>query len=45
MTQAEELQGLLSDARVEVVPGAAHRPHLEDPSATAALISEFLSAP
>ena len=45
MSQAQELQGLLSGSRVEVVALAGHRPHLENPSATAALISEFLSAP
>ena len=45
ISHAQELQDSLSDSRFEVVAGAGHRPHLENPEATAALISEFLSGP
>ena len=42
VSQADELQRELVDSSVEVVDGAGHRPHLEDPGATAALISAVL---
>lgn len=44
LSQAEDLQRALVDSRVEVVAGVGHRPHLEDPEATAALIAAFLSS-
>jgi pimeloyl-ACP methyl ester carboxylesterase len=44
LSQAEDLQRALVDSSLEIVAGAGHRPHLEDPEATAALISAFLSS-
>lgn len=44
LSQAEALQRALVDSSLEVVAGAGHRPHLEDPEATTALISAFLSS-
>lgn len=44
LSQAEDLQRALADSSLEIVAGAGHRPHLEDPEATAALISAFLSS-
>jgi len=43
-SQAEDLQSALVGSSLEIVPGAGHRPHLEDPEAIAALISAFLSS-
>ena len=41
-SQAGELQKALGDSSVEIVEAAGHRPHLEDPGATAELITAFL---
>jgi pimeloyl-ACP methyl ester carboxylesterase len=43
-SQAEDLQRALVGSSLEIVAGAGHRPHLEDPEAIAALISAFLSS-
>ena len=39
---AKEFAGRLPDARIEVVPGAGHAPHLEQPEATARVVAAFL---
>ena len=39
---AKEFAGRLHDARIEVVPGAGHAPHLEQPEATARVVAAFL---
>lgn len=44
LSQGQQLQTAIAGSSLEVVPGAGHRPHLEDPEATAALISAFLSS-
>lgn len=44
LSEGEELQRALADSSMQVVAGAGHRPHLEDPEATAALISDFLGS-
>lgn len=44
LSQAEDLQRALIDSSVEVVAGVGHRPHLENPEATATLIAAFLSS-
>jgi pimeloyl-ACP methyl ester carboxylesterase len=44
LSQAEDLQRTLVNSSVEIVAGAGHRLHLEDPETTAALISTFLSS-
>ena len=44
LSQGQDLQRAMAGSSLEVVPGAGHRPHLEDPEATAALISAFLSS-
>ncbi|HUP17987.1 MAG TPA: alpha/beta hydrolase [Acidimicrobiia bacterium] len=44
LTQGQDLQRALVGSSLEIVAGAGHRPHLEDPEATAALISAFLSS-
>jgi pimeloyl-ACP methyl ester carboxylesterase len=44
LSQAEALLTALSGSNLEIVAGAGHRPHLEDPEATAALISAFLGS-
>ena len=44
LSQGQELQTAMVGSSLEVVPGAGHRPHLEDPEATAALIAAFLSS-
>ena len=44
LSQGQDLQRALVGSSLEVVAGAGHRPHLEDPEATAALISAFLSS-
>lgn len=44
LSQGEDLQRALVGSSLEIVPGVGHRPHLEDPEATAALISAFLSS-
>jgi pimeloyl-ACP methyl ester carboxylesterase len=41
---AKEFAGRLHDARIEVVPGAGHAPHLEQPEATARVVAAFLKA-
>ena len=41
-SQAGDLQKALVDSSVEIVEAAGHRPHLEDPDATAELIAAFL---
>jgi pimeloyl-ACP methyl ester carboxylesterase len=44
LSQAEDLQGSVAGSTLEIVSGTGHRPHLEDPEATAALISAFLGS-
>ena len=44
LSQSQELQAALTGSSVEIVAGAGHRPHLEDPPAVAALISAFLAS-
>lgn len=44
LTQGQDLQNAVVGSSLEVVAGTGHRPHLEDPAATAALISAFLSS-
>jgi pimeloyl-ACP methyl ester carboxylesterase len=44
LTEGEVLQGTVSGSTLEVVTGAGHRPHLEDPEATAELILDFLNS-
>jgi pimeloyl-ACP methyl ester carboxylesterase len=39
---AKEFAGRLRDTRVEVVAGAGHAPHLEQPEATARVVAAFL---
>jgi len=39
---AKEFAGRLREARVEVVAGAGHAPHLEQPEATARVVAAFL---
>jgi pimeloyl-ACP methyl ester carboxylesterase len=41
---AQEFAGRLPDARLEVVAGAGHAPHLEQPEATARVVGAFLKA-
>jgi pimeloyl-ACP methyl ester carboxylesterase len=41
---AKEFSGRLGDTRLEVVPGAGHAPHLEQPEATARVVQAFLKA-
>jgi pimeloyl-ACP methyl ester carboxylesterase len=41
---AKELAGRLTEARLEVVAGAGHAPHLEQPETTARLVQAFLGA-
>ena len=41
---AKEFAGRLKDTRLEVVPGAGHAPHLEQPEATARAVQAFLKA-
>jgi pimeloyl-ACP methyl ester carboxylesterase len=43
LSQGQDLQRALVGSSLEIVAGAGHRPHLEDPEATATLISAFLS--
>jgi len=42
--QGEQIRAAISGAEITLIPGVGHRPHLEDPAATAALISAFLSS-
>jgi pimeloyl-ACP methyl ester carboxylesterase len=44
LTQGQDLQRALVGSSLEIVAGAGHRPHLEDPEATVALVSAFLSS-
>lgn len=44
LTEGEDLQSTVSGSTLEVVTGAGHRPHLEDPEATAELILDFLNS-
>jgi pimeloyl-ACP methyl ester carboxylesterase len=41
---AKEFAGRLADTRLEVVAGAGHAPHLEQPEATARVVQAFLKA-
>jgi pimeloyl-ACP methyl ester carboxylesterase len=41
---ADEFARRLSQTRLEVVKGAGHAPHLEQPETTARLVEEFLRA-
>jgi pimeloyl-ACP methyl ester carboxylesterase len=41
---AQEFAGRLPDTRLEVVAGAGHAPHLEQPEATARVVGAFLKA-
>jgi pimeloyl-ACP methyl ester carboxylesterase len=41
---AKEFAGRLRDSRLEVVAGAGHAPHLEQPEATARVVQAFLKA-
>jgi pimeloyl-ACP methyl ester carboxylesterase len=41
---AQEFAGRLPDSRLEVVAGAGHAPHLEQPEATARAVGAFLKA-
>ena len=41
---AQEFAGRLRDSRLEVVAGAGHAPHLEQPEATARTVGAFLKA-
>jgi pimeloyl-ACP methyl ester carboxylesterase len=41
---AKEFAGRIKDTRLEVVPGAGHAPHLEQPDATARAVQAFLEA-
>jgi pimeloyl-ACP methyl ester carboxylesterase len=42
ITEGERLMAEIPGSSLLIVPGAGHRPHLEDPVATGALIAEFL---
>ncbi len=44
LSQGEQLRSAIGGAEITLVPGAQHRPHLEDPAATAAFIAVFLSS-
>jgi pimeloyl-ACP methyl ester carboxylesterase len=44
VSQGEQLRTAIEGAEITLVPGAQHRPHLEDPAATAAFIAAFLSS-
>lgn len=44
VSQGEQLRTAIDGAEITLVPGARHRPHLEDPAATAAFIAAFLSS-
>ena len=44
LSQAEELAATIAGSSLEIVSGAGHRPHLEDPEATAAAIVAFLDS-
>jgi pimeloyl-ACP methyl ester carboxylesterase len=41
---AKEFAGRIADTRLEVVAGAGHAPHLEQPDATARAVQAFLKA-
>jgi pimeloyl-ACP methyl ester carboxylesterase len=41
---AKEFAGRIADTRLEVVAGAGHAPHLEEPDATARAVQAFLKA-
>ena len=40
--RAEQVRALVDDARLEVIPGAGHAPHLERPAAFGAAVRAFL---
>jgi len=42
LAQNRELLRLLPNAELHIIPGAGHAPHLEQPAATAAVLSDFL---
>ena len=44
VSEGEQLRSAIAGAEITLVPGAQHRPHLEDPAATAAFIAAFLSS-
>jgi pimeloyl-ACP methyl ester carboxylesterase len=44
VSQGEQLKTAIAGAELRLVPGSQHRPHLEDPVATAAFIAAFLSS-
>lgn len=44
LAQGERIADLLPDARLVVLDGVNHIPHLEDPAATAAAMEDFLSS-
>jgi pimeloyl-ACP methyl ester carboxylesterase len=44
VSQGEQLRTAIEGAEITLVPGAHHRPHLEDPAATAAFIAAFLDS-
>ena len=44
LADGRSLEEAVSGSAVEVIPATGHRPHLEEPAATAALIDGFLSA-
>jgi len=41
---AKEFAGRIADTRLEVVAGAGHAPHLEQPDATARAVQAFFKA-
>ena len=43
LAQNRELLRLLPNADLHIIPGAGHAPHLEQPTATAAVLSDFLA--
>lgn len=44
VSQGEQIQAAITGAEFLLVPGTGHRPHLEDPVATAGFIAAFLSS-
>jgi pimeloyl-ACP methyl ester carboxylesterase len=43
LSQGEQIRAEITGAEFLLVPGTGHRPHLEDPVATAGFIGAFLS--
>jgi pimeloyl-ACP methyl ester carboxylesterase len=43
LAQNRELLRLLPNAELHIIAGAGHAPHLEQPAATAAVLSDFLA--